>query len=171
MKKLFLAAALLVAVAGCSTTKGPQLDTFQNFGAPVAVDTRPVPLAQVIAQLDKYSGKEVAVVSQIHEVCQHKGCWMTLADGGAEARVRFTTSEQCADGYFVPRNAMGHDAVVLGTIKVMEVTEARARHWAEDMGASPEEIAKIVGPQKEVTIIATGVRISEPEKLDPTRTP
>lgn len=171
MKKMLFAAALLLAVAGCTTTKGPRFDSYENFGAPVVIASKPLPLAKVVAELDKYNGQEVTVVSQIDEVCQVMGCWMTLKDGPANARVRFTASESCAEGFYVPRNAMGHEVVILGTIEMKDVPEDWARHYAEDQGATPEEIAKIVGPQKEVTIIATGVRISEPEKLDAPRTP
>lgn len=63
--------------------------------------------------------------------------------------------------------AAGHNAFIKGTLEAREVSEAEARHYAEDAGKPKEEIERIVGPQKSVMMIATGVMISDGEKLDP----
>jgi hypothetical protein len=69
-------------------------------------------------------------------------------------------------GFFVPRNAQDRAVTLVGRLARVEVPEDVARHFAEDGGASPEEIAKIVGPQAGIEILATSVAIASPETLD-----
>jgi len=138
---------------------------YASFGAPVTPDA-PLTLAQVVKMADTLGEKRICIKADISEVCQTRGCWMVLADKDSSVRVRFTASDTCADGYFVPRNAKGHGAYLLGTVLCTEISEKDARHYAEDTGKTKEEIAKIVGPQQEVTILAEGVMISDGEKLD-----
>ena len=162
-----LALLLLVSIVpsiGCQQAESTV--GFASFGAavePVGV----MALGEAVAKVDTLAGKPVCVRADIAAVCAKRGCWMMLSDGATRVRVRFTASAQCTDGFFVPRNAAGHRVFAKGVLESREVPEAEARHYAEDSGKSTEEIAKIVGPQKEVTMIATGVMISEGDKLDP----
>ena len=43
---------------------------------------------------------------------------------------------------------------------MIEISEAQARHYKEDAGASPEEVAKIVGPQKQYIVASPSARVA-----------
>lgn len=165
MKKVFLGlVALVLMTAGCAST--PSTANYGGYGDPVVV-VRPMPLSQAIADVEAGGPRDVLVEAEIAEVCEKMGCWMIVKDGAQKARVRFTASETCTAGFYVPRNANGHRTFVQGRLEAAEVPEDWARHYAEDQGASPAEIAKIIGPQREYTLIAKGVLISEKDLLDP----
>ena len=107
----------------------------------------------VLADPTRYAGKFVRLAGEIESVCAHKGCWLRLA-GPTKGETLFVKFTCPVAGRLVPMEAVGHRAIVEGTFEVTEVTQDEARHYAEDQKASPEEIAKIVGPQKEITLKA-----------------
>jgi hypothetical protein len=156
---------VVLSVAGCHSSQ-TRLAGYAQFGAPHAGQSV-LTISQAIEQLNANPGKPVTVEATVDEVCAKRGCWMLIEDGAHHVRVRFTASEQCTDGFLVPRNASGHKAVVSGVLKHDVITQDMARHYAEDAGKSPAEIARIVGDQPAVTMIATSVMISEAERLDP----
>lgn len=128
------------------------------FGAAVrAAD--PVPLEQVVADPASFHGRSVVVAERIADVCKTKGCWMVITDGEREVRVRFKDY-----GFFVPRDAAGRRVIVEGAVKEEEISEEIARHYAEE-GSHPERAAEIHGPQKIISIIATGVEVLAREDL------
>ena len=49
-------------------------------------------------------------------------------------------------GFFMPTDAAGKEVIVDGKAFVNEVSVADLKHYAEDAGKSPEEIAKITEP-------------------------
>ena len=153
-----------VLALGCQ--QDMKLSGYASFGAPVRAK-HVVSLAQAVDHVDAYAGKEVCVKATIGDVCAGRGCWLTLTDGQREVRVRFTASERCTDGFLVPRNAAGHTAYARGVLKRDTIPEDLARHYAEDQGKSKEEIARIAGPQPVVTMLASGVLISDASTLDP----
>ncbi|MCB2155208.1 DUF4920 domain-containing protein [bacterium] len=166
MKKTFLGlVALAILMIGCASA--PNTADYAAFGAPLVVE-KPVALADAIAMVDESGPQDLLVDAEIAEVCASMGCWMILKDGEQTARVRFTASDMCSTGYLVPRNAAGHRTFVRGTLEATEIPEDWARHYAKDGGASAQEIAKIIGPQKEYVLIAEGVMISDGATLDPT---
>jgi len=167
MKAAALALILCASLAGCATQQKIDVDSYGTYGAPVASSVTTQDLSKAIAGTTEEE-RPVTVKATIDEVCQTKGCWMTLKSGGdVPIRVRFTPSENCAEGFYVPRNAAGREAVLVGTLKKTEIPEDWARHYAEDGGASPEEIAAIVGPQKTFELMATAVLIEGKATLDP----
>ncbi len=123
-------------------------------------------LQQAMEKAEENKDKTIYVSGQIHEVCEVMGCWLTLNHPTEIVRVRFTASEDCAEGFYVPRNAHGHRTVLAGTLTRTQISEDWARHYAEDKGATPEEIAKIVGPQDEYFFLATGIKIADATSLD-----
>ncbi len=157
-------AALALTVVGCQ--QGQKLPGYASFGAPIST-AKAVSLADAVAVVDADGEATVCVKAQIETVCKKRGCWMMLADGTNHVRVRFTASEKCTDGFLMPRNADGHTAYVEGTVERTSMPEELARHYAEDQGKPKAEIEKIVGPQPAVVMIATGVMISDGDKLDP----
>jgi hypothetical protein len=59
----------------------------------------------------------------------------------------------------MPRNLVGKKIVATGVLSVETVSQADARHYAEDAGKSKKEIEKIIGDQQEFNFESTGVRV------------
>ena len=92
---------------------------------------------------------------KITEVCSKKGCWMKL-DMGNDKIVRVTFKDY---GFFMPLDATG-EVVVNGIAYVKETSVADLKHYAEDAGESPEEIAKITEPEVTMSFEADGVLLA-----------
>ena len=94
---------------------------------------------------------------EIGEICQKKGCWMTVAlPGEQKTMVRFKDY-----GFFVPMNAGKHKAVVAGKAFVRETSVDELKHYAKDAGKSEEEITQITLPKREFAFEANGVLIQK----------
>ncbi|TWO32648.1 DUF4920 domain-containing protein [Seonamhaeicola sediminis] len=97
------------------------------------------------------------MIAKVNDVCQAKGCWMTLDLGnGEEAMVKFKDY-----GFFVPKDIAGKQVIVNGKAFVIEVPVDELRHYAEDAGKSIEEIAAITEPKKTFSFEADGVLIAQ----------
>ncbi len=156
MTALVAFAVLAAGLGGCSTTLAPGM----TFGEPMklsADDTLPV--GAVVANPAAYSGRYVRIAGTVDQVCEASGCWMTLKDPatGGEVFVKFVCP---IEGRLIPMEARGHNAIVEGNLEVETITEDDARHYAKDAGATDDEIAKIVGPQQQVSIKAPAAKIA-----------
>lgn len=94
--------------------------------------------------------------STVTEVCQKKGCWMKLDLGNAETMVTFKDY-----AFFMPKDLSGKEVVVNGKAFVSEMSVDDQRHFAEDGGKTPEEIAEITEPKKTLSFEAEGVLLIE----------
>jgi len=93
------------------------------------------------------------MIAKVNEVCQAKGCWMTLNLGdGDEVMVKFKDY-----GFFVPKDIAGKEVIINGKAFVNEVSVDEQRHYAEDAGKTKEEIALITEPKKTYSFEADGV--------------
>ena len=135
---LLLAATAVAAAAplivGAAMPAGPALPVSQALAA--ATDQPGAPA--------KYSGR-------ITEVCQAKGCWIMLEDGGQAARVMMKDH-----AFSVPKDARGA-AVVYGTLQRKALDAQTAQHLAEDAGGTAAAAAP--GPTTEYRIVATSVEL------------
>ena len=111
------------------------------------------------APFDQISGKDslqTQIVGEIKEVCQSKGCWMKVQlESNDEVFVRFKDY-----GFFVPKDAAGKKVVMNGAAFFEEITVDDQRHYAEDEGASEDELAQITAPKKTLRFEADGVLIA-----------
>jgi|TARA_R110000751_G_scaffold29734_1_gene76292 hypothetical protein len=111
------------------------------------------------APFDQISGKDslqTQIVGEIKEVCQSKGCWMKVQlESNDEVFVRFKDY-----GFFVPKDAAGKKVVMNGAAFFEEMTVDDQRHYAEDEGASEDELAQITAPKKTLRFEADGVLIA-----------
>ncbi|WDF68159.1 DUF4920 domain-containing protein [Sphingobacterium oryzagri] len=99
---------------------------------------------------ENFTGK---ITGEVQEVCKKKGCFLTLKRADGESvMVRFTDY-----AYFVPADIVGKQITVEGRAKMKETSVEWLQHYAEDKGASKEEIAKITQPKKDISIVADGV--------------
>ncbi len=136
------------------TTTEADLPSTGNFGKTITEDGA-VMLASIEADVvpgEEYSAK---VEGEIVEVCQKKGCWMTVKkDDGSVVRVTFKDY-----GFFVPKDAAGKWVVMEGVAFYDTLSVATLQHYAEDAGKPAEEIAKITEPEYKITFEAEGVII------------
>lgn len=111
------------------------------------------------APFDEISGKDslqTQIVGEIKEVCQAKGCWMKVElESNEEVFVRFKDY-----GFFVPKDAAGKKVVMNGAAFFEEMSVEDQRHYAEDEGASEDELAQITAPKKTLRFEADGVLIA-----------
>lgn len=111
------------------------------------------------APFDEISGRDslqTQIVGEIKEVCQAKGCWMKVElESSEEVFVRFKDY-----GFFVPKDAAGKKVVMNGAAFFEEMSVEDQRHYAEDEGASEDELAQITAPKKTLRFEADGVLIA-----------
>ncbi|MFM2395241.1 MAG: hypothetical protein RLZZ546_3224 [Bacteroidota bacterium] len=101
---------------------------------------------------------EVQVEGKVDAVCQVKGCWMNIVStSNPNAEKMFVKFHNY--GFFMPLDLAGKDVIMNGKAFVQETSVDELRHYAEDAGKSPDEIAKITTPKKELKFMATGVKI------------
>jgi hypothetical protein len=134
----------VAAAAGCASS--------QTYGARPALDALALPLARALVASNV--GKTIALEGKVADVCQMKGCWMVLTDGTLAVRTTFKNY-----GFFVPKDLAGRAVVAEGVLTRETVDEATRRHYAEDAGQSPEQIAAIRGPIDDYTFIASSVTV------------
>jgi hypothetical protein len=152
--------AMGTALTGC--TQPPA--GYKLYGASLK-QARTILAEEVFENPGAYDGKTLRLAGEIDAVCAKRGCWLTLRQDQRILRARFVESGECTQGFFVPRDAAGHNVILEGTIRQQELSEAMARHFLEDGGASEAEINEIVGPQKALAIVCTGVAIEGGESL------
>lgn len=147
---LSLVLALVIAVPtlaqnGVAETEG------HTYGGKVSDAVEPVHISEAVKE--NMVDKPIVVTAEVVDVCSAKGCWLTLKDNDSEVRVTFKDY-----GFFVPSTLKGRMVKLQGVLRQEVTSEADRRHYAEDAGASDEEIAAITGDVTEYTFEATGVK-------------
>jgi len=151
MKKIILSISfcLFGAIAFAQTAY-----TGQKFGEEVKPgDIKPA--AKMEAAMGDKKTAEMKIEGKVVEVCKKKGCWMTLEmPNGDPMRVTFKDY-----AFFMPKDIVGKKVVLDGLAKKQTISVETLRHYAEDAKKTPEEIAKITDPKKELAFEAKGVVI------------
>ena len=116
-----------------------------------------VEMMEKFASLKEGDTVSVKFKSTINEVCQKKGCWMTLdLASDNETFVKFKDY-----AFFVPKNAQENEAIVNGKAYVSVVSVDELKHYAKDEGKSQEAIDSIVAPKVTYSFMADGVLIAK----------
>ncbi len=123
-----------------------------SFGEKIEQDGA-VKAEQLITDLGDQESMAIKIKGTVEEVCQAKGCWMTMALG-QDKSMRITFKDY---GFFVPVNSSGKTAVIQGELKKEITTVATLKHYAQDAGKSTEEIKAITEPKSELVFVADGV--------------
>lgn len=141
----------VVLISACSSQKANEYD---SFGAKISTDGA-IGLDELLMETAKSDSLDRKIVATIDEVCQSKGCWMTLATGNQKVRVTFKDY-----GFFVPKDAAGREVILAGVVVNKELDEELAGHYAEDAGKefTPDML-------NEVSIVASGVLIKKEAQL------
>lgn len=110
---------------------------------------------EMLAQLEGQDSLEVKVTGKVDAVCQAKGCWMNIASNNPGMDTMFVKFQDY--GFFVPKHIAGRTVVMEGKVYREVTSVEELRHYAEDEGKSPEEVAMITEPINELKFMATGV--------------
>ena len=159
-KFLTIPALVLLIIATACGSKSEKAETpdagttgtNEYYGDTITTDGA-IAITELVAALGDEDVKEVKVKGKVGEVCQMKGCWMTMDLGnGEEMIVRFKDY-----GFFVPKDCTGRDAVLEGVVERTVTSVDDLRHYAEDAGKSQEEIMAITEPKAGLEFTASGV--------------
>jgi hypothetical protein len=158
---------ILVVFAMVLSCKGQNRDKNQNsaqnilrsFGEKIeAVDAKNT--KKMLADYNAMSQNDTLqtkFIAKVKEVCKAKGCWMKLALAhGEEAMVKFKDY-----GFFMPMDIEGKEVVVNGLAFLEAMSVEDQKHYAEDGGATADELAKIIAPKRTYGFEADGVFLKE----------
>jgi hypothetical protein len=130
--------------------------TLQYFGDSITQEGA-LASTELAAQMQGKDSMKVKLTGTINEVCQKKGCWMTMNVGNDKTmQVKFRDY-----AFFVPKDASGKTVFIEGVAFTDTVAVAELQHYAEDAGKSKEEIAKITEPEVSISFEANGVIIKK----------
>lgn len=147
----------LLLLASCSSNKNTQpVKDGKHFGATINAK-KAITYDELITKMVSVDSMPAKVTGKVHEVCQKKGCWMTLVSeqpGKPDMRVTFKNY-----AFFMPKDLSGKKVVVDGFAFVETTSVADLRHYAQDAGKSKAEIEAITQPKRELAFEAAGVLI------------
>ena len=163
MKKILALGVIASLFVNCEQKKevAPEVAKveYAKFGDSISVDgaLSTDEMMKKFADLKEGDTLEVKFKSEINEVCQKKGCWMTLdlADD-KEAFVKFKDY-----GFFVPKNAQDKEVFVNGKAFVSVESVDVLKHYAKDAGKSQAAIDSITEPKVTYSFMADGVLIAK----------
>lgn len=128
-----------------------ELPATGHFGAEITPDGA-IDAGQLASKLDGKDSVRAKVKGTVGEVCQMKGCWMTMPVGDDDMQITFKDY-----GFFVPKESSGKEAIMEGVAKKRTVPVEELKHYAEDAGKSEAEIASITEPEERLVFVAEGV--------------
>ena len=163
MKKILTLSLLTIAFVSCEQKQEAKPEVakvdYAVFGDSISSDgaLTSAEMMEKFKSLKEGDTLEVKFKSGINEVCQKKGCWMTidLADD-KEAFVKFKDY-----GFFVPKNAAESEVIIHGKAFVEVTSIYDLKEYAKDAGKSKAAIDSIVAPETNYSFMADGVLIKK----------
>lgn len=96
---------------------------------------------------------DMTIRGKVGEVCQKKGCWMTMTlNNGEVLRVTFKDYK-----LFMPKDIKGKEVILDGFAYADSISVEDQKHYAKDGGNTAEEIAAIKEPKRQLSFEAKGV--------------
>ncbi len=138
---------------------------YVSYGEPLAVGDGITALSPAALTADPlaYDGTVVRVEGTVSQVCQAKGCWLTLQNPTATpVRVQVPRDAEGAYLFTFPTDLGAREAIVEGVVLVDTTSAETLRHLAEDEGRPQAEIDAIVAPQPTIVLTARGVLVKAP---------
>ncbi len=126
-------------------TAGALTESFagKSFGERITAENE-VALASIAAEPAKFTDQVVKTTGVVQAVCQKAGCWMEIGDAEKRAHIKMA-----GHAFLVPKSASGHRAIVQGTVKGGEPTNA--------CGSGDSCGGHANGALAKLEIVATGV--------------
>lgn len=162
--KQILVAVTIISILSCKQETKPPFPT--NVDIPIketfgeAFDEKnSISVSQAIEQIIQHDSIITKVTGYVGEVCQAKGCWMVVKNAPSDTTGLFVKFKDY--GFFMPLDLEDSKITMYGKA-FKEITSVdELKHYAEDEGKSPEEIAAITSPQEEMKFLASGVVVEE----------
>lgn len=107
----------------------PAVQAGDGFGAPIAIETPFVPLADILKAPSAYDGKRVRTRGEVVAVCQAAGCWADLRPEGATKVEVPTHVTMHAHAFFLPRTARTRVAEVEGVLASKTLSQEECDHY------------------------------------------
>lgn len=164
MKKLVLLVAISFSALAFSQEKkksGPPEGNAlvgDTYGAQVSakVEKSAITPAKLEEKLQKDKKVEnVAVKGKVTNVCEKKGCWLTIETENNEQF--FVKMKDYA--FFVPTALIGKNVVLEGNAETKLTTVDELKHYAEDAKKPQSEIDAITDPKEEIRFMANGIKV------------
>ncbi|WP_294222168.1 DUF4920 domain-containing protein [Chryseobacterium sp. sg2396] len=129
------------------------------YGGGVASNTesKAISVDKLSKKLKKENKKveNVAVKGKVTDVCDKKGCWLTLqTDDNSQFFVKMKDY-----GFFVPTALKGKTVVMDGTAERKVTSVEEQKHYAEDAKKPKAEIDAITSPKEEIRFVANGIKV------------
>lgn len=166
MKHLLIASLATIALISCQSANSENeisqeaAQAYMNFGDSTFSVENALTAAALIQEFETTGDTLYSTVAgEITKVCTVKGCWMATAIDSSENLFVDYDYE-----FLLPTNSQGQNMVMTGYAYWDSTSVAELQHYAEDRGASEEEIAAITEPTGEVKFKATGVKILIPSE-------
>ncbi len=161
MYKLFLFFSFSIFLFACNTApEGKEQLTPEgkvealSFGDEIN-KTNAISYEEMVAKMASADSLNTKVMGTVEGVCQAKGCWMNIVSDNPDQPSMFVKFKDY--GFFMPKDIAGKQVIMEG-YAFKEVTPVEElRHYAEDEGKSPSEIAAIIEPKEELKFLASGV--------------
>jgi hypothetical protein len=151
-KHTFLATILLMSLTGIAHAKP------QHFGEKVQPEIL-TPVSTIMASPEQYLDKQITIEGTIVAVCEHRGCWMTIASDERFQTLRIKVK----DGEMVfPLSARGHKALATGELQALNYDLAQTReikaYYAKEAGEKFDP-AIVTEPMTMYQMMPVGVSI------------
>lgn len=127
------------------------------YGEEFEIGNKVYSVEKTMKMLSKQDTVDVVLEANVKSVCKKKGCWMNLVDTKNPSDDEAFFVKFVDYGFFMPLDSEGYRVLVKGQAYKEVTTVDELRHYAEDEGKSPEEIAKITEPAEELKILSSGV--------------
>lgn len=164
MKKIVLLVAISISALAFSQEKkkmGPPEGNAlvgDTYGAQVSakVEKSAITPAKLDEKLQKDKKVEnVAVKGKVTNVCEKKGCWLTIETENNEQF--FVKMKDYA--FFVPTALVGKNVVLEGNAETKLTTVDELKHYAQDAKKPQSEIDAITEPKEEIRFMANGIKV------------
>lgn len=177
-----IAIVALILLTGCTETADVQQSsapsisfaTYDVFGNEFDQDEN-IPVQQVAASPSDFLGEPVKVSGTITEVCQGRGCWMTLQVSDAQlVRIVMPRDEDNNYLFTLDKGMSGRRAIVQGTLDESTLAEFEApMHQgmdAEDHHEGDDHSEEEMATGLELHITASGVIVEKTETVEDSST-
>ncbi|SMO65355.1 protein of unknown function [Chryseobacterium rhizoplanae] len=151
-----MASSLAFAQSGPPEGKALVGDTYGDQVASSA-ESKAITVDKLNKQLKKDNKKveNVAVKGKVTDVCDKKGCWLTIQ---TEDNSKFFVKMKDY-AFFVPTALKGKNVVLEGNAERKVTSVNEQKHYAEDAKKPQAEIDAITQPKEEIRFVANGIKV------------
>lgn len=152
-----LALVAMTAVTALSAAAAETVEKTRTYGEAPTLETM-TPIAELVADPERFEGRRVRVAGEVEGVCPMKGCWMNLRQGDDVVRIKVED-----DVIVFPADAVGAEATAEGVVELLEMSREQYVGWqahlAEELGRDFDPASVGEGPFTIVQIRGLGAEI------------